>query len=38
MERGGQARVWYGGGDVPRPDERIDGQIGLFTLTPEAAR
>lgn len=38
MERGGEVRVWYGGGDVPRPDERVDGQIGLFTLTPEPAR
>ncbi len=25
-------RVWYGGGDLPRPDERIHGQIGLFLL------
>ena len=37
IERGGEVRVWYGGGDVPRPDERIDGQIGLFTLTPVPA-
>jgi len=35
--QGEQVRVWYGGGDVPRPDERIDGQIGMFTLTPEPA-
>ena len=38
MERGGEVRVWYGGGDQPRPDQRIDGQIGQFTLTPEPAR
>lgn len=38
IERAGEVRVWYGGGDVARPDERIDGQIGLFTLTPEPAR
>lgn len=35
IEHNGEVRVWYGGGDVPRPDERIDGQIGLFTLTPQ---
>ena len=38
IERNGEVRVWYGGGDVPRPDERIDGQIGLFTLTPQLIR
>jgi predicted GH43/DUF377 family glycosyl hydrolase len=38
IERGGEVRVWYGGGDVPRPDERIDGQIGMFTLKPEPAQ
>jgi len=25
-------RVWFGGGDAARPDERIDGQIGLGIL------
>ena len=25
-------RVWFGGGDVPRPDEKLDGQIGLGSL------
>ncbi len=25
-------RVWYGGGDVPRPDENLNGQIGYFEL------
>ncbi|WP_237710281.1 hypothetical protein [Rhodanobacter fulvus] len=29
----GSFTVWYGGGDVARPDERIDGQIGRFSLT-----
>jgi predicted GH43/DUF377 family glycosyl hydrolase len=28
-------RVWFGGGDVPRPAQNINGQIGLATLTPE---
>jgi predicted GH43/DUF377 family glycosyl hydrolase len=30
--RGGVVRVWYGGGDVARPDERLDGQIGVFEM------
>ena len=38
IEHNGEVRVWYGGGDVPRPDEHIDGQIGLFTLTPQPVR
>jgi len=38
IEENGVVRVWYGGGDVPRPDEHIDGQIGLFTLTPQPVR
>lgn len=32
---GDHVRVWFGGGDVPRPDQNIDGQIGLATLTAE---
>lgn len=28
----GGLRVWFGGGDVARPDEDIHGQIGLATL------
>ena len=28
-------RVWFGGGDVPRPDQNIHGQIGVATLTPD---
>ncbi|PWT97531.1 MAG: hypothetical protein C5B51_31215 [Terriglobia bacterium] len=28
------ARVWFGGGDVARPDENIHGQIGFASLTP----
>ncbi len=27
-------RVWFGGGDVARPDENIHGQIGYATLRP----
>jgi len=30
----GVVRVWFGGGDVPRPDQGIHGQIGVATLTP----
>jgi hypothetical protein len=29
----GTFTVWYGGGDIARPDERIDGQIGRFRLS-----
>jgi len=29
---GGQVRVWFGGGDAARPDQNLDGQIGLATL------
>jgi predicted GH43/DUF377 family glycosyl hydrolase len=25
-------RVWFGGGDVPRPDQNLDGQIGVGIL------
>jgi predicted GH43/DUF377 family glycosyl hydrolase len=32
---GDRVRVWFGGGDVPRPDQNINGQIGLATLTSE---
>jgi predicted GH43/DUF377 family glycosyl hydrolase len=28
----GSFTVWYGGGNVARPDEQIDGQIGRFRL------
>ena len=38
IARGDEVRVWYGGGDVARPDERIDGQIAMFTLTAEPAQ
>ena len=31
---GGQIRVWFGGGDVARPDEGLNGQIGYATLRP----
>ena len=29
---GDMVRVWFGGGDVARPDERIHGRIGVATL------
>jgi predicted GH43/DUF377 family glycosyl hydrolase len=31
-----QVRVWFGGGDVARPDQNIDGQIGFGTLTSQS--
>jgi hypothetical protein len=30
---GDRVRVWFGGGDVARPDQKIHGQIGTATLT-----
>jgi len=30
----GRIRVWFGGGDRPSPDERLNGQIGYATLEP----
>ena len=30
--RQGVVRVWYGGGDVARPDQGVHGQIGYFEL------
>jgi predicted GH43/DUF377 family glycosyl hydrolase len=35
LTEGNQVRVWFGGGDVPRPDQNINGQIGAATLTVE---
>ena len=32
----GQVRVWFGGGDVARPDENIHGQDGYGVLQPAA--
>jgi predicted GH43/DUF377 family glycosyl hydrolase len=32
---GDRVTVWFGGGDVAGPDQNIDGQIGLATLTAE---
>lgn len=29
---GGDVRVWFGGGDRPSPDERLNGQIGYAVL------
>lgn len=28
----GRARIWFGGGDLPKPDERLNGQIGYAEL------
>jgi predicted GH43/DUF377 family glycosyl hydrolase len=33
MVNGDVVRVWFGGGNVARPDERINGQIGYGELT-----
>jgi hypothetical protein len=27
-----EIRVWFGGGDVPRPDQNIHGEIGMGVL------
>jgi hypothetical protein len=27
-------RVWFGGGDKPKPDEGLNGQIGYAELVP----
>ncbi|MCX6609524.1 MAG: hypothetical protein NTW74_01590 [Acidobacteria bacterium] len=27
-----KARIWFGGGDLPKPDERLNGQIGYAEL------
>jgi predicted GH43/DUF377 family glycosyl hydrolase len=35
LPEGDRVRVWFGGGDVARPDQNIHGQIGLGTLTVE---
>jgi len=32
---GDRVTVWFGGGDAARPDQNIDGQIGLGNLTTE---
>jgi hypothetical protein len=31
---GPEVRVWFGGGDVASPDERLHGQIGYGVLRP----
>jgi hypothetical protein len=31
-----RVRVWFGGGDIARPDQNIHGQIGVGTLTAES--
>ena len=36
LVEGDQVRVWFGGGDVARPDQNIHGQIGLGMLTAES--
>ena len=32
LVEGGRARIWFGGGDLPKPDERLNGQIGYAEL------
>ena len=34
IANGDHVTVWFGGGDIPGPDQNIDGQIGVATLTP----
>jgi hypothetical protein len=33
IANGDRVTVWFGGGDVARPDQNIHGQIGLAELT-----
>jgi predicted GH43/DUF377 family glycosyl hydrolase len=37
IANGDRATVWFGGGDVARPDQNIDGQIGLATFLADPA-
>lgn len=32
LSRDGRWWVWYGGGDIAKPDERLNGQVGLLWL------
>jgi predicted GH43/DUF377 family glycosyl hydrolase len=32
LVEGDRVRIWYGGGDSPKPDERLNGQIGYAEL------
>ena len=32
MVNGDTVRVWFGGGDIARPDENLNGQIGYGEL------
>ncbi|HYL37533.1 MAG TPA: hypothetical protein VEV17_16580 [Bryobacteraceae bacterium] len=34
----GRVRVWFGGGDVPSPDQNLNGQIGSAMLTAQATK
>jgi predicted GH43/DUF377 family glycosyl hydrolase len=34
IARDSEVRVWFGGGDIARPDENINGQIGFGVLRP----
>ncbi|MCX6622285.1 MAG: hypothetical protein NTY38_14700 [Acidobacteria bacterium] len=36
MVEGDAVRVWFGGGDVARPDENLHGAIGVAVLRPQA--
>jgi len=38
IESGEAVRVWFGGGLMARPDERLNGQIGLGVLRPSDAK
>lgn len=29
----GDVTVWYGGGNIPSPDENLNGRIGMFTIS-----
>ena len=38
LVEGDTIRVWFGGGDIPGPDQEIHGQIGYATLRIVQAR
>lgn len=38
LDQNGSIRLWFGGGDVARPDENLNGQIGSGSIRIEARR
>jgi predicted GH43/DUF377 family glycosyl hydrolase len=38
QDKDGQWRLWFGGGNIPKPDQNINGQIGVMTISLEQNR